>query len=81
MASTVRLLLHQSEGRTLQLVVPGYQGALDNHVIVDRRYPGDDLVEAATNPAFEPLQPPRSPWVCHRHRHYDPVVSPRERRF
>ena len=57
-ASTARLLLHQKDGPTSESVVPGYQAALDSHEAVERRYPGDALVEAATNPAFEPPQPP-----------------------
>ena len=35
-------------------VVPGYQAALYSHDVVERRYPGDALVEGVTNPAFEP---------------------------
>ena len=42
------------EGPTFDSVVPGYQTALDSHEAVERRYPGDALVEVATNPAFEP---------------------------
>ena len=79
-ASTARLLLHHREGPTFESVVPGYQAALDSHEAVQRRYPGDALVEAATNPAFEPPAP-RSPWVWDLHRHCDPVVSPCERPF
>ena len=42
-------------------MVPGYQAALDSHDAIERRYPGDALVEAATNPAFEHPPPPPSP--------------------
>ena len=66
--ATARLRLHQKDGRTFESVVPGYQGAMDSHDAVQKRYPGDALMEAATNPAFEPPAPPtlpapRSPWV------------------
>ena len=84
LAATARLLLHQKDGPTFESVVPGYQGAMDRHDAVEKRYLGDALVEAATNPAFEPPPPPpspRSPWVCDLHRHCDPVLSPRERPF
>ena len=47
------------DGPTFESVVPGYQAALDSHEAVERRYPGDALVEAATNPAFEPPSPPQ----------------------
>ena len=57
-ASTARLLLQHKDGPTFKSVVLGYQAALDNHEVVQRRYPGDALVEAATNPVFEPPQPP-----------------------
>ena len=53
-ANTAHLLLHQKDGPTFESVVAGYQAALDSHEAVERRYPGDALVEAATNPAFEP---------------------------
>ena len=56
--STARLLLHHKDGPTFESVVPGYQAALDSHDAIERRYPGDALVEATTNPAFEPPQPP-----------------------
>ena len=84
-AATARLLIHHKDGPTFESVVPGYQGAMDSHDAVEKRYPGDALVKAATNLAFEPLYPsppaPRSPWVWDLHRHYDPVVSPCERPF
>ena len=81
MTSTERLLLHKKDGPTFDLVVPGYQGAMESHDAVERRYPGDALVEAATNPALEPPPPPspalpapRSPRVWDLHKHCDPVV-------
>ena len=80
-ASTARLLLHQREGRTFESVVPGHQATLDNHEVVERRYPGDALVQAAINLAFEPPPTPRSPWVRDVHRQCEPVVSPCERPF
>ena len=59
MAATARLLLGQAEGGlSFESVVPGYQTALDSHAAVERPYPGDALVEAGTNPAFEPPPPP-----------------------
>ena len=58
LASNAHLLLHQREGPTFESVVPGYQAALDSHEALERRYLGDALVEAATNPAFEPPRPP-----------------------
>ena len=76
MASTARQLLHQKDGPTFESLVPGYQAALDSHEAVKRRYPGDALVGAATNPAFNPPPAPRSPWVWDLHGHCDPVVSP-----
>ena len=66
---------------TFKSVVPGYEAALDSHEAVERRYPGDALVEAATNLAFEPPSAPCSPWVWDFHRNCDPVVSPCERPF
>ena len=57
-AATARLLLGQKEsGLSFQPVVPGYKAALDSHDAVEKRYPGDALVEAATNPAFKPPTP------------------------
>ena len=58
LASTARLLLRLKDGPKFEDVVPGYQAALDSYEAVERRYPGDALVEAATNPAFEPPLPP-----------------------
>ena len=60
-AATARLLLSQRDGPTFESVVLGFQGALDSHDDVERRYPGDAPVEAATNPAFEPPPPPQPP--------------------
>ena len=57
-ASMARLLLHQRDGPIFESVVLGYQAALDSHKAVERRYPGDALMEAATNPAFEHPRPP-----------------------
>ena len=62
-ATTARLLLHQKDGPTFELVVSGYQGAMDSHDAVERRYLGDALVENATTPAFEPSPQPPHPWV------------------
>ena len=58
-AATARLLLgqHQGGGLSFESVVPGYKAALDSHDAVEKRYPGDVLVEAATNPAFKPPTP------------------------
>ena len=59
-AATARLLLGQKEGGgglSFESVVPGYKAALDSHDAVEKRYPGDALVEAATNPAFKPPTP------------------------
>ena len=57
-AATARLLLGQKEGGlSFEAVVPGYKAALDSHDTVEKRYPGDALVEAATNPAFKPPTP------------------------
>ena len=44
-------------GAVLRVVVPGYKAALDIHDAVEKRYPADALVEAATNPAFKPPTP------------------------
>ena len=44
-------------GLSFESVVPGYKAALDSHDAVGKRYPGDALVEAATNPAFKPPMP------------------------
>ena len=55
----MRLLLHEKNGPTFESVVLVYQAALDSHEALERRYPGDALGEAATNPAFEPPQPPK----------------------
>ena len=55
-AATARLLLHQEDGPTFESLVPGYQAAMDSHDAVERRW--DALVEAATDPAFEPHPPP-----------------------
>ena len=57
MAATARLLLSQRDEATFKSVWPGFQAALDSHDDVERRYPGDALVQAATNPAFEPNPP------------------------
>ena len=70
-AATARLLLSQIDGPTFESVVLGSQAAYDSHDDVEGRYPGDALVEAATNPGFQPPPPPppppppapRSPWV------------------
>ena len=60
-AATARLLLGQKEGGlSFESVVPGYKTALDNHDAVEKRYPGDALVQAATNPAFKPPTPPEA---------------------
>ena len=57
-ATTARLLLGQKEGGlSFESVVPGYKAALDGHDAVEKRCPGDALVEAATNPAFKPPTP------------------------
>ena len=57
-AATARLLLSQKEGGlSFESVVPGYKAALDSHDTVEKRHPGDALVEAATNPAFKPPTP------------------------
>ena len=64
-AATVRLLLSQRDGPTFESVVPGFQAALDSHDDVERRYPGGALVEAATNPAFEPPPQPPQPPAAH----------------
>ena len=57
-AATTCLLLGQKEGGlSFESVVPGYKAALDSHDAVEKRYPGDALVEAATNPAFKPPTP------------------------
>ena len=57
-AATAPLLLGQKEGGlSFESVVPGYKAALDSHDAVEKRYPGDALVEAATNPAFKPPTP------------------------
>ena len=61
MTATPRLLLGQKEGGlSFELVVLGYKAALDSHDDVEKRYPGDALVEAATNPAFKPPRPPEA---------------------
>ena len=82
-ADAARLLLSQRDSPTFESVVPGFQAALGSHDDVERWYPGDALVEAATNPAFKlppPAPPvPRSPWVWDLHGHCVPVVSPCER--
>ena len=58
MAATARLLLGQKEGGlSFDSVVPAYKAALDSLDAVEKRYPGDALVEAATNPAFKPPTP------------------------
>ena len=44
-------------GLSFESVVPGYKATLDSHDAVEKRYPGDALVEAATNPAFKPPTP------------------------
>ena len=57
-AASARLLLGQKEGGlSFESVVPGYKAALDSHDAVEKRYPGDALLEAATNPAFKPPTP------------------------
>ena len=58
-AATARLLLgqHQGGGLSFDSVVPGYKAALHSHDAVEKRYPGDALLEAATNPAFKPPMP------------------------
>ena len=60
-AASARLLLGQHHGGggglSFESVVPGYKAALDSHDAVENRYPGDALVEAATDPAFKPLKP------------------------
>ena len=58
-AATARPLLGQKEGGGLsfELVVPGYKTALHSHEAVEKRYPGDALVEAATSPALLPPAP------------------------
>ena len=55
-AATARLLLgqNQGEGLSFESVVPVYKAA---HDAAEKRYPGDALVEAATNPAFKPPTP------------------------
>ena len=58
LAATARVLLSERDGPTLESVVPGFQAALDNHDDVERRYLRDAVVEAATNPAFQPPPPP-----------------------
>ena len=57
-AATTRLLLSRKDGPTFESVVPGFQDALDSHDAVEGQYPGDALVEAATNPGFQPPPPP-----------------------
>ena len=42
---------------SFESVVPGYKAALDSHDAVEKRYPGDALVEAAANPSFKPPTP------------------------
>ena len=69
-AATACLLLHQKDGPTFELVVPGYQASLDSHDAVERRYPGDALVEAATNPGLRAPPAPRSSWVWDLHSSY-----------
>ena len=60
-AATARLLLGQQEGGlSFESVVPGYQTALVSHDAVEKRYPLQALVEAATNPAFKPPTPPEA---------------------
>ena len=82
MAATARLLLGQKKGGlSFESVVPGYKTALDSHDAVERRYPGDALVEAATNPAFDPPPAPRGSGLSELHRHCKPVLSPCERPF
>ena len=59
-AATARLPLGQKEGGgglSFESMVPGYKAALESHDAVEKRYPGDALVEAATNPAFKPPTP------------------------
>ena len=60
-AAAASLLLCKRDGPTFDSVVQGFQAALDSHDDVERRYPGDALLEAATNPAFEPPPSPPSP--------------------
>ena len=57
-AATARLLPQQKDGPTFESVVPGYQGAMDSHDVVEKRYPGDALVEP---PLTQPLSPPPPP--------------------
>ena len=57
-AATASLLLSHKDGPTFESVVPRFQAALDSHDAVKRRYPGDALVEAATNLGFQPPPPP-----------------------
>ena len=58
-AATARLLLQQKDRPTFESVVPGYQGAMDSHDIVERWYPGDALVEGATSQPSSPPSPPQ----------------------
>ena len=50
-------LARRRGGLSFEAVLPGYKAALDSHDAFEKRYPGDALVEAATNPAFKPPTP------------------------
>ena len=83
-AATVRLLLGQNQGGgglSFDSVAPWYKAALDSHDAVEKRYPGDAMVEAATNPCLQAPHARRGPGLWELHWHCKPVVSPCERPF
>ena len=81
MAATACLLLGQLEGGLpFESVVPGCKAALESHDAFEKCYPGDILVEAATNPAFKPPTSSK-PQGSGSSIGSKPVVSPCERPF